>query len=55
MKVVWGEKDIYINKDMGIEFAEKAHAAFTLLHGVGHYPHLQDPQQTVAEIRASFR
>lgn len=55
VKVVWGEKDIYINKDMGIEFAEKAHAAFTLLHGVGHYPHLQDPQQTVAEIRASFR
>ncbi|MGO4581735.1 alpha/beta fold hydrolase [Cupriavidus sp. 2TAF22] len=55
VKVVWGEKDIYIKKEMGIEFAGKAHAPFSLLHGIGHYPHLQDPQQTVEEIRASFR
>ena len=31
VKVVWGEKDIYINREMGIEFAEKAKADFTLL------------------------
>ncbi|WP_354682622.1 alpha/beta hydrolase [Cupriavidus necator] len=55
VKVVWGEKDIYIKKEMGIEFAGKAHAELTLLPGIGHYPHLQNPQQTIEEIRASFR
>lgn len=55
VKVVWGENDIYIKKEMGIEFAEKAHAELTLLPGIGHYPHLQNPQQTMEEIRASFR
>lgn len=55
IKVVWGAKDIYIKKEMGIEFAEKANAPFILLPNMGHYPHLQHPQQTVEEIRASFR
>ncbi|BDB26694.1 alpha/beta hydrolase [Cupriavidus sp. TA19] len=55
VKVVWGEKDIYIRKEMGIEFAQKAHAPFTELPGIGHYPHLQDPQQAVQEVRAAFR
>lgn len=55
VKVVWGEKDIYINKDMGVEFAKRAKADLSLLPGIGHYPHLQDPEQTIAEIRASFR
>lgn len=54
MKVVWGEKDLYINKDMGIEFATTAKAPLTVLPGVGHYPHLQAPAQTIAEIRSSF-
>jgi len=55
VKVVWGEKDIYIRKEMGIEFAQKAHAEFTALPGIGHYPHLQDPRRTVEDIRAAFR
>ncbi|SDD91193.1 Pimeloyl-ACP methyl ester carboxylesterase [Cupriavidus sp. YR651] len=55
IKVIWGEQDIYIKKEMGVEFAEKAHAELTLLPGIGHYPHLQSPQQTIEEIRASFR
>lgn len=55
VKVVWGEKDFYINKDMGIEFAQKTHAELTVLPGIGHYPHLQTPSQAVAEIQASFR
>lgn len=55
VKVVWGEKDIYIRKEMGIEFAQKAHAALTILPGIGHYPHLQDPQRTVEDVRAAFR
>jgi pimeloyl-ACP methyl ester carboxylesterase len=54
VKVVWGEKDIYITKDMGIEFANMINADITLLPGIGHYPHLQSPKQTVEEIRASF-
>ena len=55
VKVVWGEKDIYINKEMGIEFAEKAKADFTLLPGIGHYAHLQDPKRLAAEIRAAVQ
>ena len=55
VKVVWGEKDLYIKKDMGIEFAERVKAELTLLPGIGHYPHLQSPMQAIDEIRASFR
>lgn len=54
VKVIWGEKDFYINKEMGVEFAKKANTGLTLLPGLGHYPHLQDPKQTIAEIQASF-
>lgn len=55
VSVVWGEKDIYINKDMGAEFARRAKAELKLLPGIGHYPHLQDPNGTIAEVRAAFR
>jgi pimeloyl-ACP methyl ester carboxylesterase len=55
VKVVWGEKDLYIKKEMGVEFAERTHAELTLLPGIGHYPHLQNPKQVIDEIRASFR
>lgn len=55
VKVVWGEKDLYIRKDMGVEFAERIQAPLTLLPGIGHYPHLQSPKQTIDEVRASFR
>jgi pimeloyl-ACP methyl ester carboxylesterase len=55
VKVVWGEKDIYITKEMGIEFAAKAKADFTLLSGIGHYAHLQNPSRVAAEIRAALR
>jgi pimeloyl-ACP methyl ester carboxylesterase len=55
VKVVWGENDPYINKDMGAEFAHRVKATLTLLPGIGHYPHLQDPTRTVAEIRAAAR
>ena len=54
VKVIWGEKDFYIKKEMGIEFAKKANLAINVLPGLGHYPHLQSPQHTVEEIRASF-
>ncbi|MBY0583154.1 MAG: alpha/beta hydrolase [Sphingomonas sp.] len=55
VRVVWGEKDVYINSAMGAEFAKRAKASFTVLPGIGHYPHLQDPIQVVAEIRASLQ
>lgn len=54
VKIVWGAKDIYIDKAMGAEFAGHLNARLTLLPGVGHYPHLQAPQETVAEIRATL-
>jgi pimeloyl-ACP methyl ester carboxylesterase len=55
VKVVWGEKDLYIKKEMGIELAGKIGADLTLLPGIGHYPHLQNPNQTIDEVRAAFR
>jgi pimeloyl-ACP methyl ester carboxylesterase len=55
VKVVWGEKDLYIKKEMGIELAAKIGAELTLLPGIGHYPHLQSPKQTIDEVRAAFR
>jgi pimeloyl-ACP methyl ester carboxylesterase len=54
VKVVWGEKDIYIKTDMGAEFARRTNSEFTVLPGIGHYPHLQNPKQTSDEIRALF-
>ena len=52
--VIWGEKDFYIKKEMGVEFADKVGIELIVLPGLGHYPHLQRPQQTIDEIRASF-
>jgi pimeloyl-ACP methyl ester carboxylesterase len=55
VKVVWGEKDVFIRKEMGVEFAERVRAPLTLLPGIGHYPHLQNPKHVIDEVRASFR
>jgi pimeloyl-ACP methyl ester carboxylesterase len=55
VKVIWGADDIYIRKDMGIELAKRLQVDIGLLPGVGHYPHLQAPSQTVTEIRAARR
>jgi pimeloyl-ACP methyl ester carboxylesterase len=54
VKVVWGERDFYIRKEMGLEFAGKAGAPLTLLPGLGHYPHLQSASRTIEEVRAAF-
>lgn len=55
VRVVWGEQDLYIRKEMGVEFAGRIQAALILLPGIGHYPHLQLPQHVVDEVRASFQ
>ncbi|EJC79325.1 putative hydrolase or acyltransferase of alpha/beta superfamily [Rhizobium leguminosarum bv. trifolii WSM2297] len=55
VKLVWGEKDLYIKKEMGIEFAAKIGAKIDILPGIGHFPHLQNPEQTVEDIYTSFR
>jgi pimeloyl-ACP methyl ester carboxylesterase len=39
---------------MGVEFANRANVELFVLSGLGHYPHLQSPKRTIAEIRASF-
>ena len=54
VQVVWGEKDIYIDKKMGEELAAKSGNPFAILPKLGHYPHLQAPQQAGREIRAAF-
>lgn len=54
VKVVWGEQDFYIKKEMGIEFARKVDAPLDVLPGIGHYPHLQIPRRTIEEIHSAF-
>jgi len=54
VQIVWGEKDIYIDKKMGEEFAAKSGSPLTVLPNLGHYLHLQAPQHTSREIRAAF-
>lgn len=54
VKVMWGEKDIFINPAMGAELAQRIGVEFRLLPGIGHYPHLQDPEGAAAEVRSSF-
>ena len=53
-KVIWGERDFYIKKEMGIEFAEKAHLKISVLPALGHYPHLQSPRHVIDEVRGSL-
>jgi pimeloyl-ACP methyl ester carboxylesterase len=55
VKVVWGERDIYIKKEMGEELASRNQLPLTILPKLGHYPHLQDPQGTAEEVRAAFK
>jgi pimeloyl-ACP methyl ester carboxylesterase len=52
--VMWGEKDFYTKKKMGVEFANKANLELSVLSGLGHYLHLQSPKRTIDEIRRSF-
>lgn len=53
--VIWGEKDLYIRKEMGEELASRAGLDLKVLPDIGHYPHLQDKAATVAEVRAAFK
>lgn len=54
VRVVWGEQDLYIRKEMGEEFARKADAPLEILPAIGHYPHLQDPRHVIAAVDAAF-
>lgn len=54
VRVIWGDQDLYIDEQMGVELARKAQLELTLLPGVGHHPHLQAPQRTIEEIRSSL-
>ncbi|WVT77380.1 alpha/beta hydrolase (plasmid) [Sinorhizobium chiapasense] len=54
IKVIWGEKDIYIKPEMGKEFAERTNSEFDIVKGIGHFPHLQDPATTVEKVSAAF-
>lgn len=54
VKVMWGEKDVFINPGMGAELARRIGVEFRPLPGIGHYPHLQDPQGAAEEVRSSY-
>jgi pimeloyl-ACP methyl ester carboxylesterase len=53
--VIWGEKDLYIKKEMGEELAGRGKLPLTILPNLGHYPHLQAPAQIVEEVRRAFK
>lgn len=53
VKIVWGARDIYIDKAMGVELSARVDSKISILPEVGHYPHLQTPRQTAAEIRSA--
>ncbi|RUM25610.1 alpha/beta hydrolase [Rhizobium vallis] len=55
VKVAWGEKDLYIDKKMGAELAERLDVTLDVVAGAGHYPHLQYPERTIEEVLASAR
>jgi pimeloyl-ACP methyl ester carboxylesterase len=50
IEVVWGEQDIYIDTRMAREFAGRTGAKLTILPGIGHYPHHQDPELVVRQL-----
>jgi len=54
VKVIWGEQDIYVRKEMGEELAKRANLDFEVLPNIGHYPHLQSKETTIAEVRSAF-
>ena len=54
VKVIWGEKDLYIKKEMGIELARGSTPNSTLLPGIGHYPHLQNPSRPSMKFAPHF-
>ncbi|MCG2668294.1 alpha/beta hydrolase [Bradyrhizobium sp. CCBAU 11434] len=54
VKVIWGEDDFFINKEMGVELAKRLGTQLKLLRGIGHYPHLQNPKLVAGEIRTEF-
>jgi len=55
VRVLWGTDDVYIDVALGLEFAAAVGTEPRLLHGVGHYPHLQCPEAVIEEVRAAFR
>ncbi|MBI5697413.1 MAG: alpha/beta hydrolase [Thaumarchaeota archaeon] len=54
IKIIWGEKDFYIKKEMGLELANKLDVKMDILEGVSHYPHLQNPKHVYEAINSFF-
>jgi pimeloyl-ACP methyl ester carboxylesterase len=54
VKLIWGEQGVYIKKEMGEELAKRAGLEFEVLPNIGHYPHLQSKETTIAEVRGAF-
>lgn len=51
--VVWGENDGLMNKDYGMAYAEHIPGAkFKTIAKAGHYPHIEQPEAFLKEVRA---
>ncbi len=50
--VVWGEADGIVDVAYGRAYADALGAPFTLVEKAGHLPHLEQPERTLAALRA---
>ena len=51
--VLWGEADGIVDVGYGRAYADALNAPFTVILGAGHLPHLEQPEATLAAIRAA--
>jgi pimeloyl-ACP methyl ester carboxylesterase len=49
---IWGAEDRFVNQAYGRKYADRVPGAkFALIEGAGHYPHVEQPDATYAEVR----
>jgi len=55
IRVVWGDRDPIAVLEIGERLAEMSRGAPTVLHGVGHYPQMEDPERWAAAVLSGCR
>lgn len=50
--IIWGENDRFVEPHYGRAYAERIPGSqFSVIAGAGHYPHVEQPEATFAELR----
>src|SRR5207244_4711247 len=55
IRLVWGDRDPIAVLEIGQRLAEMSRVAPTVLHGVGHYPQMEDPERWAAAVLSGCR